>query len=364
MWPDFYEHYFREQALNGKFAAGSRGVGIHHLGAAALSDWQIPVAPTAEQERIVTAIEEAFAKLDAGEAGLRTVRRLLKRMREAVLAAAVTGRLVPQDPTDTAATKLLANLGIDYRDDAGLNLSPIGWTSAGLGDLVEPGRKIAYGVLQPGGDVAAGVPLVRVMDLVDGTVAVSQLKRISPAIASKFPRTTLAGGEVLLSVVGTIGRLAVAPRHLRGANVARAVAVLPLRSDVVLPEWIAHALRHEPSRRALERTAHEVARKTLNLEDVRRFPLPVPPIGEQARIVTEVARQFTFLDRCECAVETALTRSTALRRSVLKAAFEGQLVPQVLSDEPASVLLEQIRAQRAASDSSGGGRRRKRVEAS
>ena len=57
----------------------------------------------AEQERIVTAIEEAFSKLDAGEAGLRTVRQLLKRMREAVLAAAVTGRLVPQDPTDTPA---------------------------------------------------------------------------------------------------------------------------------------------------------------------------------------------------------------------------------------------------------------------
>lgn len=98
--PDFYEHYFREQALNGRFAEGARGVGIHHLGAAARSDWSVPVAPVAEQERIVAAIEEAFSKLDAGEAGLRAVRQRLKRMREAILAAAVTGHLVPQDSTD------------------------------------------------------------------------------------------------------------------------------------------------------------------------------------------------------------------------------------------------------------------------
>ena len=61
----------------------------------------------------MTAIEEAFSKLDAGEAGLRTVRQLLKRMRDAVLAAAVTGRLVPQDPTDTPASTLLADLGVE-----------------------------------------------------------------------------------------------------------------------------------------------------------------------------------------------------------------------------------------------------------
>ena len=71
------------------------------------------LAPSPEQERIVTAIEEAFSKLDAGEAGLRTVRQRLKRMREAVLAAAVTGRLVPQDPTDTPARELLADLGVE-----------------------------------------------------------------------------------------------------------------------------------------------------------------------------------------------------------------------------------------------------------
>jgi type I restriction enzyme S subunit len=120
--PDFYEYFFREQALNGRFAAGSRGVGIRHLGASGLADWRVPIPPLAEQQRIVGVIEEAFSKLDAGEAGLRNVRLLLKRMRDAVLLvvssalrrsvlrAAFEGQLVPQDPTDEPASVLLERI--------------------------------------------------------------------------------------------------------------------------------------------------------------------------------------------------------------------------------------------------------------
>ncbi len=81
---------------------------------------------------------------------------------------------------------------------------------------------------------------------------------------------------------------------------------------------------------------------------LRRFPVPVPPLEEQARIVAEVERQLSFVEACERAVDVGLARSAGLRRSVLKAAFEGRLVPQDPSDEPASVLLDRIRAERAA----------------
>ena len=94
---------------------------------------RLPLPPTNEQERIVAAIEEAFSKLDAGEAGLRTVRQLLKRMREAVLAAAVTGRLVPQNPADTRATKLLADLGADQAPSDLLPLLPKTWVATTVG---------------------------------------------------------------------------------------------------------------------------------------------------------------------------------------------------------------------------------------
>lgn len=95
-------------------------------------------------------------------------------------------------------------------------------------ELGPPDRPSAYGVLQPGEETESGVPFVRVGDIADGRVAQANLKRISPQIAAAYPRTQLEGGELLITLVGTIGRAAIAPSELRGANVARAVAVVPL----------------------------------------------------------------------------------------------------------------------------------------
>lgn len=81
---------------------------------------------------------------------------------------------------------------------------------------------------------------------------------------------------------------------------------------------------------------------------LRPIEFPLPSLGEQHRIVAEHDSRLSFIHACEQAVEAALDRSAALRRSVLKAAFAGQLVPQDPTDEPASVLLERIRAERAA----------------
>jgi type I restriction enzyme, S subunit len=85
--------------------------------------------------------------------------------------------------------------------------------------------------------------------------------------------------------------------------------------------------------------------------ELKQMPLPLPPLLEQNRIVAEVERQFSFIEAAERAVETGLLRSAALRRSILKAAFEGRLVRQDPTDEPASVLLDRIRAERLAAAS-------------
>ena len=86
---------------------------------------------------------------------------------------------------------------------------------------------------------------------------------------------------------------------------------------------------------------------TLSTGKLKVLPVAIPPIEEQHRIVTEVERQRSFIEACERTVDVGLARASALRRSVLKAAFKGQLGPQDPSDEPASVLLDRIRAARA-----------------
>jgi len=98
----------------------------------------------------------------------------------------------------------------------------------------------------------------------------------------------------------------------------------------------------------IRKTASGGVQPNLNLGIVKAIEVPLPPPAEQHRIVAEVERQFSFIESAHRTVDVALARSAALRRSVLKAAFEGRLVPQDPSDEPASLLLERIAAERAA----------------
>src|SRR5438552_3332277 len=118
---------------------------------------------------------------------------------------------------------------------------PGGWRYELLGDLVaSPG--ISYGIVQPGNETNEGVPIVRVNNIRNGRVDTADVLKVDPAIEAKFKRSRLAGGEVLLTLVGTLGEVAIAPEKLRGWNVARAVGVIPVRPDPG-SSWVSICLR-------------------------------------------------------------------------------------------------------------------------
>ncbi len=300
------------------------------------------VPPLAEQERIVTAIEEAFSKLDAGQAGLRTVRQLLKRMRDAILAAAVTGRLVPQDPTDTPATKLLADLGVEPLEPEDVPALPEGWAWACLGDVAKwssGGTPTAGTARYYGGSI----PWAVIGDLTEGPVWDTASSLTEDGLAESSAKV-VPKGTVLLAMYGaSIGRIGVAARSM-ATN--QAIACARPRSDVLEGSFLFWFLRSQ--RRAFVEQGKGAAQPNISQTILKSWPIAVPPVDEQHRIVDEVERQFSFVDACERAVDVGLARSAALRRSVLKAAFEGRLVQQDPTDEPASALLERIRAERSA----------------
>ena len=343
-------------------AAGKGGT-QSNISQTVLKAWPIPIAPLTEQERIVAAIEEAFSKLDAGEAGLRTVRQLLKRMRDAILTAAVTGRLVPQDPTDTPAPKLLAELGIDEASPAGCPQLPAGWCWVELG---EAAYDSGYGTSVKCSFDADGPGVLRIPNIRGGRVDLTDLKRV-PASASLDDSLMLAPGDLLIIRTNgsqdLIGRCAAVATSL-GCSFASYLIRFRLRTGLLDGLFVSLQLSAQWWRRRLESLAASSAGQyNLSLRGLARLPISLAPLDEQLRIVAEVERQFSFIDACERAVDAGLARSAALRRSVLKAAFEGRLVPQDPSDEPASVLLERIRAERAAAPGQQG-KRKKKAEAS
>jgi type I restriction enzyme, S subunit len=357
---DFYELFFRKEALTGRFAAGSRGVGIHHLGAAALTNWTVPLPPRAEQERIVTAIEEAFSKLDAGEAALRATRQRLKRLRESVLAAAVTGRLVPPDPTDEPASKLLAAGGLKPSELMVPGELPSSWSWIGLRNISSDS---GYGSSVKCDYVTDGPGVLRIPNVQGGSIDLSDLKR-APAIAIPEHLFLKAGDLLIVRTNGSralIGRAAPVVRE-QGCSFASYLIRFRIVPSLASVEYLSILLSAPAWRRRLEAAAASSAGQyNLSLRTLDPLPIALPPRQEQDRIVAEVEQQFSLIEACDRTVGVGLARSGALRRSILKSAFEGNLVPQDPADEPAEALLKRIRTEHHAGGGAPSARRRSKI---
>lgn len=157
------------------------------------------------------------------------------------------------------------------------------WKVEPLARLVEPDRAISYGIVQPGVPTSDGVPVVRVTDIRDGRIATNGPLCVSPKIEKAYARTRLRGGELLLTLVGTVGEAAVVPDSLAGWNTARAVAVIPVRRDVG-SYWVKLALHSPGVRQIIDSRLNTTVQATLNLRDVAQLPIVMPPEPERRAI--------------------------------------------------------------------------------
>jgi type I restriction enzyme S subunit len=384
----FVAYALNSQQLRTQAAALVHGVGRPRLGLKWLRTLQAPLAPRGEQHRIVEAIESYLTRLDDAVATLERVQRNLKRYRASVLKAAVEGRLVPTEaelaraegrdyePASVLLERILAERrrrweeaelakmkakGKAPKDDKWkgkykeparpdadeYEQLPEGWTWASLEALTSSTRVICYGILMPKDNVPDGVPYVKVRDMRSGVLNVDSLQRTSHEIAAKYHRSTLKGGDLLLAIRGTYGRVVDVPAELEGGNITQDSARLDVLPGVHrrYAKWM---LLSPDTETFYKRVARGVAVKGVNIADVRATPVPLPPQAEQERIVQEVEDLLSIEEVHEGIFAANQARLARLRQSILKWAFEGRLVDQDPTDEPASILLERIRAEREA----------------
>lgn len=157
------------------------------------------------------------------------------------------------------------------------------WETVALERLIQPDRGISYGIVQPGLPVSDGVPIVRVSDVRNGRIATADPLRVAPAIEAAYSRTRLRGGELLLTLVGTVGEAAVVPESLAGWNTARAVAVIPVCREIG-SYWVQLALRAPLVREIIDSHLNTTVQATLNLCDVAQLPIVLPPQREREAI--------------------------------------------------------------------------------
>lgn len=152
---------------------------------------------------------------------------------------------------------------------------PDGWRYESLGDLVEE-RGVSYGIVQPGSETTDGVPIVRVNNIRNGRIDTTDMLKVGADIEAKFQRSRLRGGEVLLTLVGTLGEVAIVPDNLRDWNVARAVGVIPVRKDPG-SLWVSICLRSAFIQHCIRTWATTTVQATFNLRDLAKLPIPIPP---------------------------------------------------------------------------------------
>ena len=189
-----------------------------------------------------------------------------------------------------------------------------------LQHLVEPDRGVSYGVVQRGSNIADGVPIVRISNIIDNEFDGTEIVRTSSHIAEQYRRSIIRGGEILLSIRGTVGLVAIAPTSARGWNVSREVAVIPLRQGIH-PEYVRMVMLTRRSQHFMAGEVKGVAQRGINLADVRKLPVPMPD-GELLKRFLGFASAHSSL---RLRAKAALALSDECFQSSAQRAFRGEL---------------------------------------
>jgi len=264
------------------------GVTFKEVSKAVVSRIEIPLPSLPEQRRIADFLDKADA---------------LRAKRRAALAQFDT---------------LTQSVFLDMFGDPATN--PKGFVKKPLMSLVRADETINYGVVQPGDDSERGIPLIRVGDLLDGRVNHTFLKRIDPSIEATYKRSRLRGDEILVSCVGSIGVVALADDSVRGFNIARAVARIPV-AETTSRVFLAAYLKTDFVQRYFTSELRTVSQPTLNIKQLSETVVVLPPIELQTEFVARAAA-VTKLNSSQRGSSSHLDRLFA---SLQYRAFRGEL---------------------------------------
>ena len=160
------------------------------------------------------------------------------------------------------------------------------WPHAPLASLVEPTTPITYGIVKPAENDPEGVLLVRGGEIKNGRIETGALRKVPRALSDQYRRTILRGGEIVVSLVGAPGEVAIVPAELAGANVNRAVGLVRPRQGVNT-EFIAYYLRSTAGQRQLTGLSMGSVQQVVNLADLKRVSIP-RPLGHEEEAIVEV----------------------------------------------------------------------------
>ncbi len=377
-----YLYYWFASIRDKVIQQNKQGITQVNLNTEIVRDLDIPLAPAGEQRRIVAKIEELFSDLDAAVAALERVQAKLKRYRAAVLKAAVEGKLTAewraQHPNTEPAAELLARILDERRrrweeaqlaryaqarkeppnnwrekyqapmppDETDLPTIPTTWVVASLDQLsltITSGSRDWSQYYNRGSGTFIMAQNVR-----PGRLDLSSRQLVDPPPGDRDrARSQVQNGDLLITIVGAnTGDVCRVRGEIPEHYVCQSVALVrpvDVRCSAFLEQYF---VSDENGQRQFRRYIYGQGRPHLGFDELRVTAVVLPPLAEQAEIVREIEDRLSVVDQLTAQVEATLKRSSRLRQGILKRAFEGRLVPQDSTDEPAEKLLERIQAER------------------
>jgi type I restriction enzyme, S subunit len=319
--------YLSKTGVLSSFATGST---IKHLPQEQLRRLPVNLPPLAEQQRIIGALEDHLSRLSAAQ-------RYIDRASNA---------------TVTMRTSLRSREIVGHGEGVmlGSPLNP-GWTWGRLGDLlvdIEAGKSFTC---EPRRAEYDEWGIIKVSAMTWGEFREEENKAV-PGGRKIDPRHEIHPGDVLVSRANTeeyVGAPVLVRSCRRGLLLSdKSLRLVP--KSWVDKEWLVQLLASSLVRRQISMTAtgNQDSMRNISQRDLRMIRVPIPPEEDQARIADSLRQQLDGIDHQSMQVDHVKARATVLRRSLLADAFAGKLVPQDSTEEPASMLLDRIRVQRAA----------------
>jgi type I restriction enzyme, S subunit len=383
----FYIAHFTNSVAQSYFAEhGSQTTNLASISLTKLGSLPIRLPPSQEQKRIVAKLEELLSDLDAAVAELKAAQKKLSQYRQSLLKAAVEGALTAEwraqhTPTETGAqllerglterrarweAKQLARFKEQgksppndwqkkYRepvqpDTTALRQLPQGWVWASVNQCSLDESAITDGPfgsnLKSSHYQESGPRVIRLQNIGDG-VFLDAEAHISEAHYSELLKHSVQEDDVVIAMLGEVlPRACVIPNGVAPAIVKADCARVRVNKDLMRPAVLAAQLNSKPVRDAVLKFIKGIGRPRVNLGHVRAIPIALCSMEEQLECETALSDAQQSIDRQNEAIELSFKQSIAQRHNILRAAFAGQLIPQDPNDEPASVLLERIRAER------------------
>jgi type I restriction enzyme S subunit len=365
--------------------ANTPSVTVKHLSSRTIESIDLPLPPRAEQARIVAKLEELLSELNAGVAELKAAQRKLARYRQSLLKAAVEGALTAEwrqlhTPAESGA-QLLERILVERRarweakqlakfkeqgkippkdwqqkypepvkpDITNLPELPAGWVWASVDELCEFVRN---GISKTPNTSQQGFRIFKINAVRQMAVNFSAVKHIELTDKEAEDYCVEVGDVLATRYNGSVDLLGVfamvrdvPEATLHPDKLIRMKPVLGVQSG----SWMEVCGNVGASRSHLVSKVKTTAGQTgISGDDLKRTPVPLPPLKEQSVVLKHLDESLRTMHELYVPTEIALKQATAQRQNILRAAFAGELVPQDPNDEPASVLLERIRAERAA----------------